>query len=214
MSLNFRHICVSHKNSSEWTPFSILSYYLTWPTKLSLLHTRDVLYFVQVSHIFTKVSWQLNFSITKQGTHLQAMDMHSEWHVRAQPPPSPLSELHACSSVPARGEGSGVSHNSGVAWDVEGQNSRGGKTRVARASQVSRKSQLFRDTLLVLPGRLCSQNGISLRCRFLLLQTTTACAAKKLLKYQGWGVRLWGWAVLLAPIWQKPALFSWFGPRG
>ena len=93
--------------------------------------------------------------------------------------PSPLSELHACSSVPARGEGSGVSHNSGVAWDVEGQNSRGGKTRVARASQVSRKSQLFRDTLLVLPGRLCSQNGISLRCRFLVLKTTTACAAKK-----------------------------------
>ena len=94
-------------------------------------------------------------------------------------PPPPLSELHACSSVPARGEGSGVSHNSGVAWDVEGQNSRGGKTRVARASQVSRKSQLLRDTLLVLPGRLCSQNGISLRCRFLVLQTTTACAAKK-----------------------------------
>ena len=93
--------------------------------------------------------------------------------------PSPLSELHACSSVPARGEGSGVSHNSGVAWDVEGQNSRGGKTRVARASQVSRKSQLFRDTLLVLPGRLCSQNGISLRCRFLVLKTTTACVAKK-----------------------------------
>ena len=55
----------------------------------------------------------------------------------------------------------------------------GEKTCVARASQVSRKSQLFRDTLLVLPGRLCSQNGISLRCRFLVLKTTTACAAKK-----------------------------------
>ena len=78
--------------------------------------------------------------------------MHS--HVRAQAcscpetPSTCLSYMHVNVFQPG-GRVEGVSHNSAVAWD-KAKFKRGKRhVFVAQGSQISRKSQLFRDTLVL-----------------------------------------------------------------
>ena len=83
----------------------------------------------------------------------------------------------------------GVSHNSAVAWDKAKFKRGEEKTRVPQGSQMSRKSLLFRDTL-VLPVSAVTMESLFLRW---LVFSFRLCYKKNFFKYQGrGGVRLAG----------------------
>ena len=84
----------------------------------------------------------------------------------------------------------GVSHNSAVAWDKAKFKRGEEKTRVPQGSQMSRKSLLFRDTLVSPVSAVTMDYGISCFKIFgIFLQLVLQ---KKLLKYQGCRVRFAG----------------------